>query len=88
MKKGGDNKLHQAKINGVSCLFTEDRKETPQVPGYPFRYELRHGDDDWSRPVNIEVGVFVNFYGVVYSPVPLLKEGEEYRRVRGFKIAT
>jgi len=78
--------MYHARLNGVSCLFTEDRAETPTAPEkYPFRYDLRHGEESF-YPVTIERGVIANFCGVVYSPVLLLDEGEEYRRVRGFTI--
>lgn len=36
-----------------------------------FYYEMRHGDLDWSTPVDIEEQVAVNFFGTLVTETPL-----------------
>lgn len=36
-----------------------------------FYYEMRHGDLDWSTPVDIEERVVVNFFGTLTTNTPL-----------------
>lgn len=60
------------KINKTVCLYTEKHasvapKEFCGQKTYPYKYELRHGDDDWETPICIENAVFVNFAGTLFS---------------------
>ena len=32
-----------------------------------YRYELRHGDEDWGEPRELARGLMVNFYGTVLT---------------------
>ena len=63
----------KANINGIECLFYYDERipqhETPTE--YPFTYQIRHDEDDWCYPVSIEQRVTVNFFGTIFTAIPL-----------------
>lgn len=76
-------RLARFEILGLPALITEQRaRELTGVPGVDrlYAYDLRHGDDD-SIPVTVERHVGVNRYATVFTAVPLLREGEEYREL-------
>lgn len=84
-----DIKTHIQKVivNGVKCLLTENRKE-PLIPTgeYKYKYSLRHGEMDWSEPIMIERFVFVNWFGDILSPVPLIKENAEWALIKHWEV--
>lgn len=78
-----DTKLERFEIFGEPALITEQRaRELTDVSGVDrlYAYDLRHGDND-SIPVTVERHVGVNRYATVFTAVPLLQEGEEYREL-------
>lgn len=78
-----DTKLERFEIFGEPALITEQRaRKLADVPGMNrlYAYDLRHGDDD-SVPITVERHVGVNRYATVFTAVPLLREGEEYRKL-------
>lgn len=36
-----------------------------------FYYSMRHDENDWSEPCTIEIGVMVNFFGVLVTSAPI-----------------
>lgn len=86
------------KINNTVALFSEFRVTFPpeELGGrsvYPFRYELRHGDEDWTVPVTIEKQVFVNHCGTLFSEKEIeldqgLTDGGSYADVGSFEYLT
>ena len=52
------------------ALFTECRIDRATVPEGVYRYELRHGDEDWGEPRELARGLMVNFYGTVLTREP------------------
>ena len=52
------------------ALFTECRIDRTTVPEDVYRYELRHGDEDWGEPRELARGLMVNFYGTVLTREP------------------
>lgn len=50
------------------------------VPDGLYRYALRHGDDD-AYPVSLEPVVIVNYFGTVFSRVPLMNAMENWRKI-------
>ena len=52
------------------ALFTECRIDRATVPEGVYRYELRHGDEDWGEPVELARGIFANYYGTVLTREP------------------
>ena len=52
------------------ALFTECRIDRTTVPEGVYRYELRHGDEDWGEPRELARGLMVNFYGTVLTREP------------------
>lgn len=55
------------------ALFTECRIDRATVPEGVYRYELRHGDEDWGEPIELARSIFANYYGAVLTravPVP------------------
>lgn len=52
------------------ALFTECRVDRATVPEGVYRYELRHGDEDWGEPVELARGIFANYYGTVLTREP------------------
>ena len=57
-------------ILGKPALFTECRIDRTTVPESVYRYELRHGDEDWSEPVTLSRSILVNYYGTVLTREP------------------
>lgn len=64
---------------GKPALFTQWRVDRSTVPPRLHLYELRHEDEDWSRPCQVARGILVNFYGTVLTAEPL-KLDEDGRR--------
>lgn len=52
------------------ALFTECRIDRATVPEGVYRYELRHGDEDWGEPVELSRNIVVNYYGTVLTREP------------------
>lgn len=52
------------------ALFTEYRIDRATVPEGVYRYELRHGDEDWGEPIELSRSLMVNFYGTVLTREP------------------
>lgn len=52
------------------ALFTECRIDRTTVPEGVYRYELRHGDEDWGEPIELSRSLMVNFYGTVLTREP------------------
>lgn len=52
------------------ALFTECRIDRATVPEGVYRYELRHGDEDWGEPVELARSIFANYYGTVLTREP------------------
>lgn len=53
---------------GKKVLFTDNRIDRSSLQeGVVYMYELRHSDEDWGEPVEINNRVLVNFYGTVLS---------------------
>lgn len=57
-------------ILGKPALFTECRLDRTTVPEGMYRYELRHGDEDWGEPVTLSRSIMVNYYGSVLTREP------------------
>lgn len=52
------------------ALFTECRVDRATVSEGVYRYELRHGDEDWGEPVELARNIFANYYGTVLTREP------------------
>ena len=52
------------------ALFTERRLDKSTVPEGLYRYELRHGDEDWGDPVSLSRNIIVNYCGAVLTREP------------------
>lgn len=63
-------------VNDVKGLFSEMRIERESVPKHLYFYEVRHADEDWSEPCQIQRGILVNFFGTLITKEPLLKDCE------------
>jgi hypothetical protein len=58
------------------CYICEGRIKTEdRIEGYNY-YAMRHSDDDWSKPVTIENGVVVNYYGLLATKKELKMDNE------------
>jgi hypothetical protein len=77
-----------ALVNDIECKFYYDERFLPeQAPiGYPFMYQLRHDEDDWTCPISLEKFVLVNFFGSVFMEKPIVFGKENYIEVNQFKI--
>lgn len=54
-------------IFGKECLFSDLRIDRKTIPEGWFMYEVRHDDEDWSNPVEIGLGILVNFFGTIIT---------------------
>lgn len=57
-------------IMGKPALFTDFRIDRTTVPEGVYRYELRHGDENWGEPVELARSIFANYYGTVLTREP------------------
>ena len=54
------------------ALFTECRIDRATLPEDVYRYELRHGDEDWGEPVELARSIFDDFIHLVSRRKSLL----------------
>lgn len=59
-------------------LFCEERIEKSTVPQGLYMYQVRHADEDWSKPAEIKNFILVNFFGTLITKKPLLTEEETF----------
>ena len=78
----------RASVNKVECrLFYDERVSSEEAPeGYPYMYHLRHDEDNWINPVNIEPFVAVNFFGTVFMKEPVSFDGSGYIEIESFEM--
>lgn len=78
----------KASINDIECIvYYEERVPSEQAPlGYPYMYHLRHDEDDWSQPINLEKVVFVNFFGTVFMKEPIEIDDSGYVEIESFSM--
>ena len=57
-------------ILGRPALFAECRIDNSTVPKGLYRYELRHGGENWGDPVSLSRNIIVNYYGAVLTREP------------------
>jgi len=70
------------------ALFTECRIDRATVPEGVYRYELRHGDEDWGEPRELARNLMVNFYGTVLTREPFQLPMCICSAVRQLKVIT
>ena len=71
-------------ILGRPALFAECRIDNSTVPKGLYRYELRHGDENWGDPVSLSRNIIVNYYGAVLTREPFqLRTARHRTRLRG-----
>jgi hypothetical protein len=73
-------------INGVECLLVGTRDAAKKIrtnKDYPFKYDLRHGDD--GEPWSIERKVAVNYFGTILAPESFLKNGKRTTTGKKYK---
>lgn len=64
----------KVKVLGKAGLFTDHRISRGSIPDGWYFYEVRHADNDWCEPIEVSLGVLVNFYGTLITKEPLLPE--------------
>lgn len=62
----------KVKVLDKEGLFSDLRIKRDSIPEGYLMYEIRHNDEDWGEPVEIALGVLVNFFGTL-----LVKESLE-----------
>jgi hypothetical protein len=78
----------KARINGIDCIvFYEERIPQGKAPsGYPFKYLLRHDENDWTRPISLERFVAVNFFGTAFMRKPIKLDIDGYIEIVRFDL--
>lgn len=76
----------KARINGLDCIVYYDERVPAEKapPGYPYMYHIRHDEDDWTQPVNLERFVLVNFFGTVFMKVLIEIDDSGYVEIDSF----
>jgi len=68
----------------VNAILVEKRIPEEERNSGLYYYGVRHSDDDWGKPVTIEVNVRFNFYGTLITDEPLrFPEGKDYIVFKG-----
>lgn len=57
----------KVEVMGKECLFSDLRIDRKSIPEYYLMYEVRHDDEDWGEPVEIGLGIMVNFFGTLLT---------------------
>ena len=80
--------MKKAYLNGAECIFYyNERFSSEHAPdNYPYMYQLRHDEDDWTIPVTLEKVVFVNFFGTVFLKEPVVFCEDSYVEISDFEI--
>lgn len=65
--KANEVSWEKVKVMGKECLFNDLRIDRQSIPEGYFMYEVRHDDEDWGEPVEIALGVMVNFFGTLLT---------------------
>lgn len=60
----------KVEVQGKECLFNDSRIDRKTVPECYNMYEVRHSDDDWGEPIELALGVMVNFFGTLLTKEP------------------
>lgn len=68
--KANEVAWYTVEVLGKECLFVDMRIDRETVPEGYTMYEVRHADDDWGEPVEIAIGILVNFYGTLLTKEP------------------
>ena len=73
------NKVTWEKVEvfGKECLFTALRVDRDTIPEGYIMYEIRHSDEDWGEPIEIALGVLVNFFGTLLTKEALDLDASE-----------
>lgn len=66
-----DLNYQEIKLFGKPALFTECRIDRTTIPDDVYRYEIRHGDEDWGEAVSLARRIVVNYYGTVLTREPI-----------------
>ena len=53
------------RVKGIECEFYDVRIDRETVPEGKYIYEVRHTDEDWGEPCQIEAEILVNFFGTL-----------------------
>lgn len=61
----------KVEVLGKEGLFTDERVDRNTIPNGWYFYEIRHDDDSWGDPIEIALGILVNFYGTFITKEPL-----------------
>lgn len=72
-----DASWEKVEVLGKEGLFTCLRIDRKTIPKGCYMYEVRHSDYDWCEPVEVALGVLVNFYGTLMTFEPLELEPAE-----------
>lgn len=67
-------KWDKVQVLGRKGYFTDQRIKRDSIPDGWYFYEIRHADNDWCEPVEVSLGVLVNFMGTLITTKPILKE--------------
>ncbi|MEK7079278.1 MAG: LPD28 domain-containing protein [Patescibacteria group bacterium] len=78
----------KACINGINCILFYDERIAPEKApqGYPYMYHIRHDENNWTRPVNLERFVVVNFFGTVFMKEPIEIDASDYLEINSFEM--
>lgn len=64
----------EVEVLGKVGFFTDWRVDRNTIPDEWYVYEVRHDDNDWCTPVEVALGVLVNFLGTLITKEPILPE--------------
>ena len=77
------------KVEGAPVVYVREGRisEEERHEGL-YYYGMRHDDNDWSEPCTIEIGVMVNFFGmlVTSAPIPSLTRKEADSKNHWYRI--
>lgn len=72
--KANDVTWTKVEVMGKECLFSDLRIDRNSIPEGYLMYEVRHSDEDWGEPVEIALGILVNFFGTLLTKEPFTLE--------------
>lgn len=66
-----EENFEEITVLGKPALFLDMRLDPDTVPKDLYLYEVRHGDGEWSDPVQIAKVIMVNHYGSIITREPI-----------------
>lgn len=67
------------------ALFFDGRIQRKDIPSGFYIYDIRHSDEDWGEPYEINHRTAVNYFGTIITYKPIKLDVDDYAEIDGLK---